>query len=207
MARVPPRPGIVVRIPDREKAKDGENDNFSLDRNSRESQPQPVLLQQPTINSAQFCFTLYTNIKKCKHSVDILEKIEKYGLVCDNIDVTRSTNNIKWVTGTPIIEFEGSGYCGDLAFEFIDSLHDYIKSASMKPIGKSENSTSKPETIDPVDSSGKTGTIFDRLNKDSDDTHSFSKAFSSPSEIQEDDSRYNMSSEDMMKNVSSLLRR
>jgi len=61
--------------------------------------------------------------------------------------------------------------------------------------------------IDPVDSSGNTGTMFDRLNKDSDDTHSFSKAFSSPSDVKEDDSRYNMSSEDMMKNVSSLLRR
>jgi len=138
---VPPRPGIVMRVPDRERAKDEENGSFSITNDNREIQPQPILLKQPNVNSADFCFTLYTNVKKCKHSIHILEKIEEYGLVCDNINVTRSTNNAKWITGTPIIEFEGSGYCGDLAFEFIDSLRDYVKNASAKPLGNSSNSS------------------------------------------------------------------
>lgn len=193
---VPPRPPIVMRVPDKEKKQERENKNDSLNTSTIKTQSHPVLLKQPDVNSADFCFTIYTNIKKCRHSIDILEDIEKYRLVCNNYDVSQITNLPKWITVTPVVVFEGDGYCGDLAFEFIESLYKFINKANMGNHESIESTEISPPK-----------NFHDRIKKNDTSGSSFSKAFASPSNTGEDDTKYNMSSEDMMKNVSSLLRR
>lgn len=189
---VPPRPPIVMRVPEKEKKQEKEEGNF-MPLTGVQTQARPVLLKQPDINSADFSFTLYTNVKRCRHSSDILDLIQKYGLVCDNLDVSQITDLPKWITGTPVIVFEGDGYCGDLAFEFVESLHTFIKTSNST--NGNEGEPERPRNF------------HERIQKNDEDGSSFSKAFSPPQDNGENDQKYNMTNEDMMKNVTAGMRR
>ena len=84
----------------------------------------------------------------------------------------------KWLPGTPSIVFGENVYCGDAAFEFVNSMkqHEIIEEEPKK-------TTSKVKIKD------------ESLGCD------FASAFSAPKEIDENDKKYDVSTDEMMQRL------
>ena len=173
---IPQRPGIVIRSPP-------EKDQSLPIRDDTEykSLVGPDKKTTSFQASSDYAFTLYTNMSKCRYSSELLDIVEKSGMVFEVKDVSRMTSIPSWLKGTPVVEFKGEGYCGDLAFNFVDCLSTHFKNIK----------TPEPQNEEPLVKQFKN-------NGDDSEGCSFSKAFSPPSDCGEDDSKYD-GSEDLQK--------
>lgn len=177
---VPQRPGIIIRAPEREKIS-------QLKVNPSDSSPPPPPVSLKKTETSPYAFILYTNLQKCQHSADILQQIESKGLIFEARDVSKLSNIPSWLKGTPVIEYDGEGYCGDLAFNFIECLSSHMETApSSTPVEQAKS----------------------RVKSNDNDTGcSFSKAFTAPKDSGEDNDKYNASPEEMKRNMELAMRR
>lgn len=156
---VPSRPGVVIRAPERERNKElresrdmrDDPKNKNLDMLST-----PVSLRQPTAGASSGTntntntgankevvgagFSVYTNVRKCRFSLDLLEMLQKKGLAFEHIDVSKMSAIPGWLKGSPVIIHDGKGYCGDSAFEFVGCVsEDIVKEAEDAQKGVAHN--------------------------------------------------------------------
>ena len=177
---IPQRPNIVIRSPpEKENMK-----NLTRDDNvSKPLEKRNTPFQAPS----DYEFIMYTNVNKCRYSSELIEFSERNGMLFEIKDVSKIPQSSlpKWLTGTPVVEFKGEGYCGDLAFNFVECLSKHFQSMS-----------TNSQVSEPVSEQKQVGQLN---NNSSDDTGcSFSKAFSAPTDCGENDSKYN-GSEDLQK--------
>ena len=101
-------------------------------------------------------------MNKCKYSSELLEIVENNGMMFEVKDVSKMSSIPSWLKGTPVIEFNGEGYCGDLAFNFVECLSTHFKNIS------TQEKPQEPRTL----TSG----------NDDDNGCSFKTAFSGPTD-------------------------
>lgn len=137
---VPSRPGVVIRAPERERNKERRESRDMRDdpkNKNLEMLSTPVSLRQPTTGTCSgkntntgankemgVGFTVYTNVRKCQFSLDLLDMLQKKGLAFEHIDVSKMSAIPGWLKGTPVIIHDGKGYCGDSAFEFVGCISE-----------------------------------------------------------------------------------
>ena len=170
---IPRRPDIVIRSPPEK----GMNNPMKGD-GAMEYKPS-VGLQEKTTHSNDYAFVLYTNMNKCKYSSELLEIVENNGMMFEVKDVSKMSSIPSWLKGTPVIEFNGEGFCGDLAFNFVECLSTHFKNIS------TQEKPQEPRTL----TNG---------NSDDDNGCSFKEAFSGPSDCGLYDSKYD-GTEDLQK--------
>ena len=169
---IPQRPNIVIRSP---PEKSGRN----MTRDDSIHKPLLGISDKNNFQSSKdYAFVLYTNMNKCMYSSQLLEIVEKSGMIFEVKDVSKIQSIPSWLTGTPVIEYQGEGYCGDLAFNFVECLSNHFKNISVNETQKSVEQLHN--------------------NKDSDEGCSFAKAFSAPGDCGQNDSKYD-ESEDLEK--------
>ena len=171
---IPQRPGIIIRAPERD------NSQSTIKPPGYAPPSAPISLKKK--ETSPYAFILYTNLQKCQHSANILQQIESKGLIFEARDVSKISNIPSWLKGTPVIEYEGEGYCGDLAFNFIECLSSHMES-------------------DPTPSVQGKSSVGNKKKDDGDIGCSFTSAFSSPKDSGEDDEKYNASPEAMKRNM------
>lgn len=116
---------------------------------------------------------IYTNVSKCKFSPDILDLAIQRKIPFQQQDVDATTAPA-WLPGTPSVVHGDSVYCGDAAFKFVETL------------------TCKKETEKPSNK----GKIKDKaLGCD------FASAFSAPQEVDDNDQKYQVSTDEMMQRI------
>lgn len=120
-------------------------------------------------------FVVYTNSGVCPHSDDLVFYAQKRGLAFNKIDVSQTTPPT-WLPGTPSVVNNGDVYCGDAAFAFVESF----------PL-KTTTSPS-PELQSTRNDSGKAGC-------------GIKAAFAPPKHEHVDESKFNVSTEDMMQKL------
>lgn len=191
-AYVPKRPNIVLRSPDRKQGI--QKPNFSSEKefekkemavnpmlNTRtldlsDHNTEPVPIKQKTFSKHKF--TIYTNFKKCKYSSDLVRLAETEGMLFELKDVSKISSIPHWLKGTPTIHYEGEAYSGDLAFDFVEYLAQFVQET---------NATSAPTPI------------LNNLKPKEDTGSSFLGSFKSPTYCGEHDPKYNASSTDLNK--------
>ena len=167
---IPPRPGIVIRSQPEKGERKTMPDDFEHKPLLGIGRPEEKASFQA---SSDYAFTLYTNMNKCKYSSELLELVERNGLIFEAKDVSRLSSLPVWLKGTPVIEFNGEGYCGDLAFNFVNCLITHFQNISSSG-GASLGSGPGEETVQEKPKSLSNG------NGGDSDGCSFSKAFSKP---------------------------
>lgn len=172
---IPQRPGIVIRGPvEKENSKELVKDDIS----------KPLGRKTSFNASSDYAFVMYTNVNKCKYSSELIEFCERNGMLFEIKDVSKipPSSIPKWLSGTPVIEFKNEGYCGDLAFNFVECLAKHFQTMS-----STEKVEEQPKPVGYMNNIG-----------DDDTGCSFSKAFSAPTDCGENDSKYN-GTEDLQK--------
>lgn len=85
-------------------------------------QQQPLQTQRP--KPEEPLFTIYVNSSECRHSVDLMRSIrDVHRVSCTVIDVADGVGVVPtWLRGTPSIVVGTDVYCGDTAFQFVESV-------------------------------------------------------------------------------------
>ena len=169
---IPQRPSIVIRSPPEKGIQKPMKGDGAI-----EYKPS-IGLQEKKTHSNDYEFVLYTNLNKCRYSSELLEIVENNGMMFEVKDVSKMSSIPSWLKGTPVIEFNGEGYCGDLAFNFVECLSTHFKNISV------EEKPKEPMTL---------------TNGNSDDNGcSFKSAFSGAIDCGLNDSKYD-GTEDLQK--------
>lgn len=188
---VPSRPGVVIRAPERERNKerrDSRNMRDDPKNKNLDVLSTPVSLRQPASSSLPgtntntgankrvegAAFSVYTNVRKCGFSMDLLDVLQKKGLAFEHIDVSKMSALPGWLKGTPVIIHDGKGYCGDSAFDFVECLSEDI-------VNEAEDAQKEVAHNTHDDNVG----------------CGISQAFAPPSDVL-DDEKYSTSTEDLM---------
>lgn len=177
---IPPRPGILIRAPDREKKLDPPvMDSSQVGKNH------PNVLK--TIGSSSSgnhsLFTVYVDTRRCPFSQPLLDVIDSKHLSYKKIDICFDTFP-KWLPGTPSLLCEGNVFCGDAAYKFVESIP--TQDAELLTDSKATVQQGFPKPSRPGNSASGCG---------------LSTAFAAPRIIEEDESKYNMSTDDMMQKL------
>ena len=170
---IPQRPDIVIRSPPEKGIQKPMKGDGAM-----EYKPSIGLREKKT-RSDDYAFVLYTNLNKCKYSSELLEIAENNGMMFEVKDVSKMSSIPSWLKGTPVIEFNGEGYCGDLAFNFVECLCTHFKNISV------EEKPKEPRAL----TNG---------NSDDDNGCSFKTAFSGAVDCGLNDSKYD-GTEDLQK--------
>lgn len=160
MNPAPVRLAPIIRAPDREA-------------NNSSTQRRPVIQKKENP-----MFTLYVNSSGCRHSTDLMRDIrDVYHIPCTVVDVAKSASIPSWLKGTPSIVVGTDVYCGDTAFDFVQSIAtDPARSKTATPPSSPQGSSFQDIV------SGKSG-----KSRNSGIGCGLSKAFSPPVCISEED--------------------
>jgi len=115
---VPNRPGLIIRAPCRDNA-DKSNMDSSLGSGVSDDVMKRVL--DSSQNKPEV--VIYTNSGVCPYSDDLVNLSQRNGINIQRIDVSQK-NPPSWLPGTPSVVYHGNVYCGDAAFNFIESLEN-----------------------------------------------------------------------------------
>lgn len=176
--QVPPRPGVIIRAPTREKSA-----AKTMDSSVGSGITQEVADRVSASSRESASFVVYTNTGVCPYSDDLVSVAHKKGLIFNKIDVSQRSPP-SWLPGTPSIVHEGNVYCGDAAFLFVQHY-------------------SAPQTSSEVadsDSSGPNDFMKGSVKSDSTGC-GISAAFAPPKQICVDESKFNTSTDDMMQKL------
>lgn len=169
---VPDRPGVIIRAPEREKSKEGKMDSSLGSGMSKE-----VADRVSASARGKAKFLVYTNTGVCPHGDDLVAFANRRGLLFNKIDVSQAIPP-SWLPGTPSVVHEGDVYCGDAAFDFVEGF----------PL---DEKSEVPDDHNFIKGRVKCETAGCGIKS----------AFAPPKEIQEDESLYNVSTEDMMQKL------
>lgn len=161
---VPRRPAIIMSPPStqgKKHAKDTTN---------------PQQVDTVAASKPNDMITVYTNSAICAHGTALLEEIK--GCVFNHVDISQQQAP-SWLPGTPTVVHNNSVYCGDNAFEFVQSF-DLPKS------GQGQSSGAATFSQNSADSSLGCG---------------LSKAFAAPEVIDVDESQFTESTDDAMQRL------
>jgi len=130
---------MVIRPPEREKKLMAASNNRKPDPGDTVSTP--VSLRSPAGKEPEFL--LYVNVRKCKHSLEILDILSHTQVNFKPIDVSKMASIPTWLTGTPVVLYNGKGYCGDSAFEFVSRYSQQSKESAPSGFESSKSDDNK----------------------------------------------------------------
>lgn len=171
--QVPARPGFIIRAPEREKSKEKSMDSAVGSGITREVSEK---VAASSLGKPQF--VVYTNTGVCPHGDDLVAAAHKRGLSFNKIDVSQ-TNPPSWLPGTPSIVHEGDVYCGDAAFSFVEEI----------PVQDSQADVSN------------TSSLIQGRTKSESVGCGIKAAFAPPKPEILDESKFNVSTDDMMQRL------
>ncbi len=128
----PVRLAPIIRAPEREE-------NSARTRPQQRRKPKPM-------------FTVYVNSASCEHSVDLLREIREVRRIpCSIVDIAHNVVGVPtWLRGTPSIVVGTDVYCGDTAFDYVESLcfnHDTKDTSNFHDIISGKGSTKHDREI------------------------------------------------------------
>lgn len=169
---IPARPGVVIRAPEREKSKEVK---MNMDSGIGSGITQQVADKIASSSLGKPEFVVYTNNGVCPHSDDLVSLAQMRGLVFNKIDVSQ-TIPPNWLPGTPSVVCGGDVYCGDAALSFVEGF--------------------------PVQTSPGDDNDTNLFNTDKESAGCGIKAaFAPPRHEDVDESKFNVSTEDMMQKL------
>lgn len=179
---VPPRPGVIIRPPTREKERPKKVD--SIDSSVGRQLGREVIDHVSASSSNKPSFVVYTNSGTCPFSDELVHFAQKKGILFDTVDVAR-TRPPSWLPGTPSIVFDDNVYCGDAAFSFVEHfvVHQNKRQQEGEPTRQEKN--------DFMSGRSKSDTVGCGIQA----------AFAPPKQIDVDENKFNASTDDIMQKL------
>ena len=118
---IPNRPGCLIRAPVRNAV-----DKTNMDSSLGSGISDRVMKRVSESANNKPDFIVYTNSGVCPYSDDLVNLAHTKGLNIQRIDVSQKIPP-SWLPGTPSVVCQGNVYCGDAAFDFIESIEHEIQ--------------------------------------------------------------------------------
>ena len=170
---IPNRPGCLIRAPVRNSV---DKTNMDSSLGSGISDRVMTRVQESANNKPEFI--IYTNTGVCPYSDDLVNLAHTRGLNIQRIDVSQKTPP-SWLPGTPSVVCRGNVYCGDAAFDFIESIEHDVQNTD------TTNDTNNSLTLGSVKEKPTGGC-------------GISAAFAPPVQISVDESQFSMKTDEVM---------